>query len=208
MSKNAIIIIFLSLMIGSAILLGVQFRNLTTLKKEVAKQRDELASDKLDLEKKRNALYVQDSISQSQLATAQKILSDVEKIHIPDSLHRLVSKYNKTQLPILKNINAIEEKALVYERNGFESLLKNNFDNALTNFTMAEATSPSFHMAYEISRLLKSKKSNFGDEAIRQKIKVQIVKKYSWKAPADLLDSLKKQISGSSFSKDVSDDFN
>lgn len=187
MSKNITILVFLGLMIGCAVYLGIQF-------KELDKQRKDLANDKADIIRQRNALDSQKNILQSQNALSEKIVSKLNIAALPDSLHRLISTYKTTEASIQTNISNPEKKALFFERNGFEALTKNQFDVALTNFTMAEKASPSFHMCYEISRLLKSEAPNFADEAAQKRIKQHIIQKYSWKAPADLLTVIKSQV--------------
>jgi hypothetical protein len=115
-----------------------------------------------------------------------------------------IQKFKTDAISFIKeNDDSTYKTALKYESLGFQALLQNKFDIALISFTRVENISPSFHMVYEISRLLRSKN---GDYSNPSDIKKQIIQKYSWKAPADLLKKLKQQVGGS-FSDDFSDDF-
>lgn len=78
------------------------------------------------------------------------------------------------------------------ERDGFQNLLSGDLYTALTSFEEAEAAYPTFHRAYEISRLLRKERSNFDDPAARKAILKHIVDKYPEGAPPDLLAKLKQ----------------
>jgi hypothetical protein len=86
------------------------------------------------------------------------------------------------------------EQASQLEQEGFTAIAANNFDTALAKFKAAEATSPSFHMSYEISRLLNSKQRDFKNRDSLKSIKRQIINNYTWGTPKSLIDSLKIQV--------------
>jgi len=88
----------------------------------------------------------------------------------------------------------VYQQAAQLEKDGFAAIANNQFDSALAKFSKAEKVSPSFHMSYEISNLLKTQKQNFKDTASQKNIKTQIIKNYSWKAPPELLNKIKKQV--------------
>jgi len=187
MNKNIIILIFLSLMVGSAVYLGVEFKRLEQQKKE-------LAVEKADVVRQRNKIDSLKNIFQSQNEIAQKIVSEIKPKNLPDSLHRLISRYENSEAVIQKSISDPEKNALAFERAGFEAIINNNFAVARSQFNNAEKAFPSFHMSYEISKLLKSRQADFGDKEKEENIKIQIYKKYSWKAPKDLISQIGNQI--------------
>lgn len=92
------------------------------------------------------------------------------------------------------NDPSVYKKAVALEREGFKALLNNQFDNALTKFSEAERTLPSYHMVYEISSYLKQSKDKFSDPAMAIQLKKTIVKQYSWGAPSDILSQIRRQI--------------
>jgi hypothetical protein len=90
--------------------------------------------------------------------------------------------------------STVYQQASQLEKDGFNALISNQFDTALDNFTRAEKISPSFHMAYEISKLLRNEKANFANPEKQKSIKKQIIEKFSWRSPPDLLNALKAQL--------------
>lgn len=131
----------------------------------------------------KNLAECNDVRSKMQLELAKKSPDAATKQLIAQSNDVSAATYKLNNLPFQ------------FEMIGFKALTDDNFNLALKSFTDAEAASPSFHMAYEISRLLKSQQRNFGNKEIEKDIKKQIIKNYSWRAPKDLLDELKKQAS-------------
>ena len=181
--KNIITSVLLLLMLISGYFLWSGFNDLKKQRKKLEDDQTKLAADTTDLVRKRNGLDLRIAQLDTLIRSQNKIIESI-KIKTKDtSLSRLISKYNSIATP--------EKQALKLEKEGFEHLIKNQFDSALNKFTQAEKTSTSFHMAYEISRLLKSKKGNYSDPS---DIKKQIIKSYSWKAPPDLLAKLKMQL--------------
>lgn len=92
------------------------------------------------------------------------------------------------------NEPSVYKKAVALEREGFEALLNNQFDNALNKFSRAENTLPSYHMVYEISLYLTKSKDKFNDPVMAIQLKKTIVKQYSWGAPSDILSQIRRQI--------------
>ncbi len=85
-------------------------------------------------------------------------------------------------------------QALQLEKEGFTALVNNQFIIAMVKFTAAEKLSPSIHMSYEISRLLRKNKNKFDSPETQKEIKQEIIKRYSWGASRDLIATLKKQV--------------
>ena len=85
------------------------------------------------------------------------------------------------------------ERASMLERDGFQHLIGGRFEAALTAFEEAEEAYSSFHSVYEISRLLRHNRDSFSDTSARTQLIRTIVNEYSWGAPNDLIEQLKRQ---------------
>lgn len=85
------------------------------------------------------------------------------------------------------------KRATQKEREGFEYLLAGEYDRAVEAFEDTEIIYPAFHQVYEIGRLLRGNRSKLDIPDERRKIFLEIVEKYSWEAPRDLLLELKKK---------------
>ena len=160
--------------------------------------------------------------SYTKLATQKKTILENEKRLLADSIKQdsmakviesytnLISYYSDNEDSVIKYVRKIKigsdsvykskdsslaNKAAQLEREGFNALKNNNLEVALAKFKETEKTSPSYHMAYEISTLLNSEKKNdLKDPKTQTEVKKQILQKFSWRAPKDLLDSLKRQV--------------
>ena len=80
------------------------------------------------------------------------------------------------------------EKAKSKEMAGFTYILKKDLKNALERFQEAEYAYPSYHNVYEIGKLLRRQNDNPDWKAIYK----EIVSKYSWGVPKDIIEELKK----------------
>lgn len=113
-----------------------------------------------------------------------------------EPLKKLFQQSNEVASEALK-LNDLPkyQQAVNLEQEGFAYLTANKFNEALAKFSQAEKVSPSFHMAYEISKLLKKEKPNFENPETQKNIKKKIVTDYNWKAPKNELIILKRQVS-------------
>ena len=84
------------------------------------------------------------------------------------------------------------KKALKYEREGYINLLSSRYDKAIKSFENSERIYPTFHQVYEISRLLKKNRNKLPQQ--KKRIFNEILDNYSWGAPSDLLEEMRKQI--------------
>lgn len=194
MNKNIIILVFLGLMLASGF---IAVRSYNQVEKQ--KQKNQIILTKLEETLKINEGLKQQADSITRQLT--KLLSGNDS-----NGHRTNSKWNTEKTTLireLKNVNekytkannqSAYQKAYDLEKEGFEALVKNNFDLALEKIALAEKTSSGFHMCFEISELLKTKQKEFKDPVTQKDIKQQIIEKYSWKAPAGLLKILKSQV--------------
>jgi hypothetical protein len=82
--------------------------------------------------------------------------------------------------------------ATAKEREGFEKLIAGDYDGAAQAFRDAEDAYTSFHSAYELSRLIRSRRADLNDPVKRNGVFQTIVNKYSAGAPADLINKLKE----------------
>ncbi|MGQ8876149.1 hypothetical protein ACUTR7_01480 [Delftia sp. NA_296.1] len=81
------------------------------------------------------------------------------------------------------------------ERSGFENIANGNFSAALTDFSNVEDLYPGYHNAFEIRNALKAALADGKvDETEKQALLRNIVSKWSWGAPSDLLIKIKSQI--------------
>ena len=67
------------------------------------------------------------------------------------------------------------------------------YDRAIEAFEDTEIIYPTFHQVYEIGRLLRGNRSKLDIPDERRKVFLEIVEKYSWEAPRDLLLELKQK---------------
>ncbi len=86
------------------------------------------------------------------------------------------------------------QRARENELNGFKALINNNFNLALEKFRKAYDSYPDLHSVSEIYHLLESNQSEFDAPETGVKIYKEIVEKYSWKVPSDIIQALKNKI--------------
>jgi hypothetical protein len=78
------------------------------------------------------------------------------------------------------------------ERQGFQFLVKGDYAASIEGFEAAEKAYPGFHNANEIAGLLKSRQTQLADPKSRKDVFRSILDNYSWKAPADVVEQLRK----------------
>jgi tetratricopeptide (TPR) repeat protein len=185
--SNIIILFFLLLMMAS----GFYALNLYN---KVEEQKKRLAES----EKALKASAEENAILQNRQDSVYRLISYYiktnERYNNNDTLNNYIisaKKYGDSSLKI-KNLSAYQQ-AYQLDRDGFAALANNDFEKALDKFTAADKASPSFHMSYEIARYLKSERNNFNDPRKQVMIKRQIVEKFNWKAPVELVNKLKIQ---------------
>lgn len=187
MNKNIIILIFLGLMVAAAVFSIRSYNKLENEKK--AKQ--ELLTRNADLLSRVDDLTKELSLLQAQADSSGHSADsnwDTAAIKLIRQFKTVSEKYTEVNnLPALKQAEQLEKEA-------FEALTKNDFELALQKISLAEKTSPGFHMCYEISQLLNQNRKQFNDPESQTDIKKLILQKYSWKAPADLVRVLKIQV--------------
>lgn len=191
MSKNIITLIFLSLMLVTGIWAIRSYNQLQKEKKEkqaLLTKVEETLKVNEELKKKTDEITKKLLLLQDTAAHRNDSKWTSEKTTLIQELKSVNETYTKEN-----NLSAYQQ-AYVLEKEGFIALTQNNFKLALEKISLAEKTSSGFHMCFEISELLRKNQKNFGDSAVEQNIKKQIIEKYSWKAPADQLNTLKYQV--------------
>lgn len=190
--KNIITLLFLGLMITSAIFAVITYNK---LKKEKIKSQGLL----IQLEHK-------DSTNKVLKEQTDSITAELTKLLYNSNSHRTKSKTDTAETKLIQELKTVNEnytkannksayqQAYVFEKEGFEALVKNDFELALMKIALAEKASPGFHMCNEISALLRSKRKEFKDPQTQLYIKKQIIENLSWKAPSGLLKILKTQV--------------
>ncbi|MEO6725878.1 MAG: hypothetical protein ABIU20_04335 [Blastocatellia bacterium] len=82
--------------------------------------------------------------------------------------------------------------ATTKEREGFEKLIAGDYDGAAQAFQDAENALSGFHSAYELSRLIRSRRSDLNDPAKRKEVFQIIVNKLSFGAPPEVISKMKE----------------
>ena len=194
MNKNIIILLFLGLMLIAGII-AVRSYN------QVEKQIKENLALVIKLKEK-------DAVNEGLKQQTDSITRELTKLLSGNDSggHGTNSKWDTEKTTLIRKLKIVNEeytksnnqsayqKAYDLEKEGFEALVNDNFDLALEKITLAEKTSPGFHMCFEISELLKKKQKEYKDPLTQKEIKQQIIEKYSWKAPAESLNLLKSQV--------------
>lgn len=192
MNRNILILVFLGLMAAAAIYSVTLFNRVAQQKKQLAEKEASL-SLQLDSNK----------ILKEQLTSVLKQLQKIE----PESATAGTAGKNdevvKNVEKELKNINeasiklnepAVYQQAKKLETEAFEAIANNQFETAMAKFNQIEKITPSFHSSYEISKLLNKQRTNLNNPEVQQNIKSQILKNYSWKAPADQIKKIELQV--------------
>jgi tetratricopeptide (TPR) repeat protein len=92
-----------------------------------------------------------------------------------------------------KEAISVYQEARENELKGFNALIEGNFEKALTNFKNAYELYPDLHSVSEIYTLLVSSQSSFDEKQTRQMIYSEILDRYTWKVPQDLVQNLKRK---------------
>lgn len=93
-------------------------------------------------------------------------------------------------LGTIKKEQNSSELASRREREGFISLRDKRYDAALSSFKKAYEAFPTYHNVDEITQLLMKEQYNFKDPVAQRRILTEILEKYSWGIPSDLVESL------------------
>ena len=153
MNKNIVTLIFLAFMIIAA---GFSIHSYSQLQKEKKANQDLLV--KLEKTDAINKVLKQRTDSINRELTKLILSAD-------SNSHQTDSKWNTEKTTLIRELKTVNEtytkvnnlsayqQAYELEKEGFEALTKNNFKLALTQITLAEKTSPGFHMSFEISNL-------------------------------------------------------
>lgn len=189
MKRNIIMLVCLALMIAGVMMAINLYSKLDAAEKSNAgllKEKQGLLAKVADLNKK--------------LIDRNKVLETTtleEKIKTSDSPNSdEIQKYKTEAVDFIKQTDSSAyQKAVQLEKDGFNAIIENKFDVALLKFNEIVAISPSFHSAYEISRMLANNKAKFTDAATQKYLKEQVATKYKWKAPAEKINIIKAQLS-------------
>ncbi|OPX95052.1 MAG: hypothetical protein A4E58_02338 [Syntrophorhabdus sp. PtaB.Bin006] len=77
-----------------------------------------------------------------------------------------------------------------HEAAAFEALIAGDYQKALSEFEAAESVYPTFHQAYEISRLLRQNLNTMGESKNKKDVLKKIIAQYSYGAPSQYLQKL------------------
>jgi hypothetical protein len=80
--------------------------------------------------------------------------------------------------------------ALTHEQEAFEALIAGDYPKAMSEFEATDQVYPTFHQAYEISRLLRQNLDAMRDPVKRKAVFRQIVADYNYGAPVEYIRKL------------------
>lgn len=107
------------------------------------------------------------------------------------SADKTVQKAGSTGIAIITNEKSKLQDAAEREREGFQALVEGKYEQAAAAFEASEQAYPTYHVVYELARLLRSHKADWNNPSAMKPVLQQIVSKYSYGAPPDLLDQLR-----------------
>lgn len=195
MNKNVLILFFLLLMAAAAIYSVTLFKEVEKEKQQkqlALNQRDTLLQQNAEQQRKIDSLTIAtiSELSEKNTATGTTGISNTDT-----AKNTLIKKLKNANEDYIKRNDATAyQTASKLEKEGFTAIADNKFDVAYEKFKQIIAIAPSFHSSYEIFMLLGKQKGNFNNPETQQKIKEQIVKNYTWKAPQEQLKRIETQV--------------
>lgn len=140
---------------------------------------------------------IESSLSTGDVELAAKIVSAAKTIggSAADEVVKSVDndKDQAEQIQVFKNKS---QQASQYEREGFESLIKGDYEGAINSFQAAENAYHSYHQVYELARLIRQRKAELSDPDKRKDFLQLIVNRNSYGAPQDLMERLRAIAAG------------
>lgn len=132
------------------------------------------------------------SLTASQAASSIKNVKDaVQRINtVSQETKENFSAANTTSAQAANNKLAVAKQK---EREGFQALLDDNFQQAAAAFQAAENAYNGYHWVYELARFMKANQDET-DPTKRAAVIETVVSRYSKGAPPDLLAQLKKKM--------------
>ncbi len=181
---------------------------------DVKKERANLELEKIDLEKTklesdRTRLSKEIDSQQTALANIKKEISSAQSQAVSEEVKQALQQATDNISTLQQSVDATSESLAVEEslttsqfrnkvqiarakeRDGFEALIKNDYDAAASAFQAAEDAFNGYHSVHDIAKLLRDTKSERGDPAKMADVKHKIAREYSYLAPTDLLPKLK-----------------
>jgi hypothetical protein len=133
------------------------------------------------------------SIKQGDVEGAAKIVAAAQTIGgtAADQVVQSVAQ-NQSQQIAIQTFTSKAQEAAQQEREGFERLIKGDYEGAADAFAAAEQAYHSYHSAYEISRLLRARAADLNDPARRKSVLQEIVSRHAYGAPPDLIQRLRE----------------
>lgn len=120
-------------------------------------------------------------------AEAGRVLADARQIN-----QRGLEGLRSVDIAGPQRIGKNAALATAKEREGFEKLIAGDYDGAAQAFQDAENAFSGFHAAFEISKLLKARRSDLNDPAKRKEVFQIIATKLSYGAPPEIISKLKE----------------
>lgn len=202
------VLIIVGALIFSSFYLNRQIKESNRLKEEADKLSEAVSDKKAEAaaldqkieEQKRQIVDTQntlinitETLKKNDPKVAENVLAQVEK----DPQSKAVIQDVKTAAPLITKSPTAPTKtndlktAQAKEREGFQSLLNGNYDQAIAAFQASENAYNSYHQVYELARFVRRNKEQFNDPANKKELFQKIVSDYSYGAPPDLLGQIK-----------------
>ncbi|MEO8042660.1 MAG: hypothetical protein ABI646_08630, partial [Acidobacteriota bacterium] len=153
---------------------------------------------KAEFEKLRFGLSeIKDSVTEAQQSASspqtEQTLKNVEnKINnLEQATQATAENLDKSESSATTHFRGKLATAEEKEREGFQNLIKGDYDGAIKSFQDSEDSFNSYHNAYDIAKLLKENKSQLDDPAVKKEVFKTIVNKHAYGAPPDLFKEVK-----------------
>jgi len=123
----------------------------------------------------------------------QESLKDVEKqlLTLEQTTQATTDNLDKSESSATTTFRGKLATAKEKEREGFQSLIDGNYDDAINSFQESEDSFNTYHNAYDIAKLLRENKTRLNDPTVKKEVFKTIVNKHSYGAPSDLFKEVK-----------------
>jgi hypothetical protein len=111
-----------------------------------------------------------------------------------DSSDQTLKRVGTEGITALTKDRTASQQAADHERAAFTALINNDIDRAITEFHTTETLYPTFHDASELAHFLTTQRQDFMTAEGKKRIYSEILDRYYWKAPPDLITRLRNAI--------------
>ena len=184
----------LKYLIAFAIMLGVGFGTYTTLSPKAPTKEERLAQEKKAKEaefKHQQELKAQEETKKREAqAKARAEARKREQLKREQEVREREAAKQRE----LQRKKEILAKTLAYEKEGYNSILKKEYNAALRAFKSADKLTPKYHYIRQIGTLLSKNINSMSKPITRRKVLLKILNQYSKYAPSGFSTNLRKQV--------------